>query len=61
MFAAFPQITYFIVSVLLLIIGPQVIKPDLKPAEVITFLLIVREISVVVVINWARKLVDREC
>lgn len=29
--------------------------PDLKPAEVIRFLLIVRVISVAVVINWVRK------
>ncbi len=61
MFTAFPRKTWFIVSLLLLIIGLQVTMPDLKPAEVIHFLVIVREISVVGVINWARKLVDWEC
>lgn len=61
MFTASTPKTFFIVSALLLIIGPQVTMSDLKPAEVIHFLLIVREISVVVVIKWARKLVDWEC
>lgn len=61
MFTAFLRKAHFIVSVLLLIIGPRVTMLDLKPAEVIHFLLIVREISVVVVIKWARKLVDWEC
>lgn len=46
---------------MLLIIVLQVTMPDLKLAEVIHFLLIVREISVLVVINWARKLVDWKC
>lgn len=61
MFTAFPLKTCFIVSLLLLIISPQVTMPDLKLAEVIHILLIVREISVVVVINCERKLVDWEC
>lgn len=47
----------FIVSLLIL----QVKTPDLKAADVIYFLLIVREISVLAVINWTRKLVEWEC
>lgn len=39
----------------------QVTPPDLKLAEVVHFLTIVEEISVVAVINRARKLVDRRC
>ncbi|KAM3594254.1 uncharacterized protein V6R79_004894 [Siganus canaliculatus] len=48
-----------IVSLLLPTTGPaEVTMSDPKQAEVILFLLIVREISVLVVINWARKLGD---
>lgn len=47
----------FIVSLLIL----QVKRRDLKAADVIYFLVIVREISVLAVINWTRKLVEWEC
>lgn len=42
----------------MLLIGLRVTVPDPKLAEVIYFLLIVKEIGVVAMINSARKLVD---
>lgn len=50
----------FIVFLLLQITVLQVTMPDPKPAEVIYFLLIVKEISVLAVINWTRKPVHCE-
>lgn len=57
----FSSKTQYTVFLLLLIIALQVAVSDVKLAEVTHFLLIVREISMVLVINWARKLVDWRC